>query len=160
MLDRRWGYLTFKLAAFAESQRRAMELSEARPEVQVHLITSDIKPNEQKTFYKCRQRRMSHLMRLYNNEADHIVLIVPNYMDLSEFIEEVQEMASTWKKPQIHVIHSVFFDLVRIQEAIHFKKQLIFTLGLHLKAQRELRQFANKKRRFSFLTESAIIYLK
>ena len=53
-------------------------------------------------------------MRLYNNEADHIVLIVPNYMDLSEFIEEVQEMASTWKKPQIHVIHSVFFDLVRI----------------------------------------------
>ena len=83
MLDRRWGYLTFKLGAFAESQRRAMELAAAKPEVEVHLISSDRREPELNTFYKWRERRMTHLLRLYNNEADHMILIVDYSFDLT-----------------------------------------------------------------------------
>jgi hypothetical protein len=46
-----------------------------RIEVEVHMVVCDRSPNELNTFYKYNERGNAHLMRLFNNEADHIVLL-------------------------------------------------------------------------------------
>jgi hypothetical protein len=117
MLNKRWEYLNFKLGAFAEIQRRATEVG-TRPDVEIHLIASDLTPPSTSSYYQWQERSSAHLMRLYNNESDHLILLHHREIDLTPWLEDIEATPSSWKKPNIHLIESVQFMLSK-----HLPKQ-------------------------------------
>ena len=88
-------------------------MEEAHPhyDVEIHLLTSQLNQKELSTYYKYKERKMASLMRLYSNEADHLILLHDKSMDFSWWIEQIEEMPSNWKKPSLHIIQTVSNDL-------------------------------------------------
>lgn len=114
MIDKRWKYVKFKLGSFAENQRRLVADNmqrNFRPEVEIHILASNSTPEELQTYYKWHERKKAQLTRLYNNESDHIILIVNREENLEHWLEDIRSAPSNWKKPRIHVFSAVSFHL-------------------------------------------------
>ena len=110
MIDKRWKFVKFKLGSFAENQRRLVADNmqrNFRPEVEIHILASSASPEELQTYYKWNERKKAQLTRLYNNESDHIILILSREESLEHWLEDIRNAPSSWKKPRIHVFAAV-----------------------------------------------------
>lgn len=107
MIEKRWQYVNFKLGAFAEQQRKIIEEKESLVEVQIHLLASSTKADQISSYYKWNSRRNAQLTRLFNNQSDHIILLVPSDQNLDWWLDAVTAMPSNWKKPIIHIFRPV-----------------------------------------------------
>jgi hypothetical protein len=110
MVNKRWKFLNFRLGSFAENQRRLVADNmhrNFRPEVEIHILASNATPAQLQTYYKWNERKKAQLTRLYNNECDHLILILSREDSLDHWLEDIQNAPSNWKKPRIHLFYAV-----------------------------------------------------
>jgi hypothetical protein len=68
---------------------------------------------------------MSQLLRLYNNEADHIILLHDGSIDCQDWVREIEDMPTNWKKPAIHLIQAVRMLVCRVLVLKEWRRQQI-----------------------------------
>lgn len=134
MIEKRWKYVNFKLGSFTENQRRlvADNPHPVKPDVEIHILASAASPEELQTCYKWRERKKVQLTRLYNNEADHMILLINREEDLTYWLSDIENMASSWKKPIVHVFTSVSCGVFS-PSVYRWKSMQIYTSDCRLK---------------------------
>ena len=95
-----------------------MYIADYNPKVEIHILTKQCNYDEEKSYYKLRERLRAQLMRIFNSQpADIIFLVDPEMIgnvnqEMKTFIKMAMKLGEklssiTNKFPRIHIFQTV-----------------------------------------------------